>query len=525
MQRVSALNCHLRQRNSSQLFRLAKSAVRLASTTFQEQLKAVNFVNGVRSSPVASKDCEIIPSVEPRSGKKIGEFHLSGAEEVNRAVDNAKSGLELWKRMSDFEKSKVMQRAAALLRERKSEIVQLDAIDTGRILAECEVDVDAAVESLEYYSALLHTLFGQHVPMQDGSYAYTRREPLGVCVGIGAWNFPFLNIAWKVAPAICCGNSVVYKPSPLTPVTSTIFAEVLHEAGLPPGVLNVIQGGAETGTLLCRHPDVAKVSFTGSGATGTKIMQVCAEGIKRVTLELGGKSPLVIFADAEMENALNGALLANYLTQGEVCSNAARVYVQRQIYDEFLEKIIRKVNRIKIGDPLDPETQMGALISEEHLQKVLFSMENAKKEGANILCGGERYQPDNPEIRNGFYMSPCVMENCNDNMTIVREEHFGPIMSVLSFDTECEVLERANNTRYGLAGGVFTKDLSRAHRFISNLQAGSCYINTYNMYPVQIPFGGYKQSGFGRENGLAVLEGYSQVKSVYVENNDVPPPF
>lgn len=515
----------LPKQNISSVFNFAKNCFRTVSTEFQEQLQDLNFVDGSRGRPCRVHDCQVTTSVEPRSGRTVGEFHLSGADEVNRAVDNAKKGLELWKRTSDFDKSRVMRKAASLLRERKPDIVHLDAIDTGRVLAECEIDVDAAVESLEYYSALLHTLFGQHVPMQDGSYAYTRREPLGVCVGIGAWNFPLLNIAWKVAPAICCGNSVVYKPSPFTPVTSAIFAEVLHEAGLPPGVLNVIQGGADTGTQLCRHPDVAKVSFTGSGTTGTKIMQICAEGIKRVTLELGGKSPLVIFGDADIESALNGALLANYLTQGEVCSNAARVYVQSRIYDEFLEKIVKKVNRIRIGDPLDPETQMGALITEDHLQKVLGFMDIAKKEGAEILCGGERYQPDDPEIRNGFYMSPCVMDNCNDDMTIVKEEHFGPIMSVMSFDDEEEVLERANNTRYGLAGGVFTKDLSRAHRFIANLQAGSCYINTYNMYPVQIPFGGYKQSGFGRENGLAVLEGYSQVKSVYVENNDVPPPF
>eukprot|EP00795_Rhopilema_esculentum_P010578 gene10578-19313_t len=497
--------------------------VRAAS--FQAQLAELNFVNGRRSKPNDAGNCEVIDSIEPRSGKTLGQFYLSGREEVSRAIDSAKIGLDIWRKISDFDKSRIMQNAAGILRERKADIVYLDAIDTGRVISECEMDVDAAIESLEFYSSLLHVPFGQHIPFQDGSFAYTRREPLGICVGIGAWNFPFLNIAWKVAPAISCGNAVVYKPSPFTPVSSVIFAEVLHEAGLPPGVLNVIQGGAETGSLLCRHEHVAKVSFTGSGTTGTKIMQACAEGIKRVTLELGGKSPLVIFADAELENALNGALLANYLTQGQVCSNAARVYVQRPIFDEFLEKIVKKVNNITVGDPLKPSSQMGALISEEHLQKVLGYVDVAKKEGARILCGGERMRLDDPELQNGFYMSPCVMDNCNDQMTIVKEEHFGPVMSVLAFDTEEEAIARSNDTKYGLAGGVFTKDLPRAHRFISNLQAGSCYINTYNMYPVQIPFGGYKQSGFGRENGLAVLDGYSQVKSVYVENNDVSPPF
>ncbi|KAG7264827.1 hypothetical protein CRUP_001471, partial [Coryphaenoides rupestris] len=379
-------------------------------------------------------------------------------------------------------------------------IARLEVINNGKTVTETLCDVDAAWQCIEYYAGLAPTL--QTHPAPRGTFAYTRREPLGVCVGILAWNYPIMLAAWKCSPALACGNAMVLKPSPMTPVTCVILAEIFHEAGVPVGLVNVVQGGAETGSLLCRHPSVAKVSFTGSVPTGKK-------------------SPLLIFKDCEMENAVRGALMANFLTQGQVCTNGTRVFVQREILPKFLEEVVKRTKAIAVGDPLLADTRMGALISRPQLDKVLGFVAQAKKEGARVLCGGETFAPSDPKLKNGFFMSPCILDNCRDDMTCVKEEIFGPVMSVLPFDTEEEVLQRANNTTFGLASGVFTRDISRAHRVAANLEAGTCFINTYSVSSVEVPFGGYKMSGFGRENGEATMEDYSQLKTVYVEMGDV----
>nr|KAF6315751.1 aldehyde dehydrogenase 9 family member A1 [Pipistrellus kuhlii] len=351
---------------------------------------------------------------------------------------------------------------------------------------------------------------------------------------------------------------MVFKPSPFTPLSALLLAEIYTEAGAPPGLFNVVQGGAATGQLLCEHRDVAKVSFTGSVPTGTKIMEMSAKGIKPVTLELGGKSPLIIFEDCHLENAVKGALMANFLTQGEVCCNGTRVFVQKKILDKFTKQVVEQTQRIKIGDPLLEDTRMGPLINRPHLERVLGFVKVAKEQGAKVLCGGDPYVPEDPKLKNGFFMRPCVLGpapalgaggfghrdsrslplfgsgarerkgrigDCRDDMTCVKEEIFGPVMSILSFDTEAEVLERANNTSFGLAAGVFTRDLQRAHRVVAELQAGVCYINNYNVSPVELPFGGYKKSGFGRENGRVTIEYYSQLKTVCVEMGDVESAF
>ncbi|ETE57642.1 4-trimethylaminobutyraldehyde dehydrogenase, partial [Ophiophagus hannah] len=312
------------------------------------------------------------------------------------------------------------------------------------------------------------------------------REPLGVCVGIGAWNYPFQIACWKSAPALACGNAMVFKPSPFTPISVVLLAEIYNKAGVPKGLFNVI-------------------------------MEMAAKGIKPVTLELGGKSPLIIFSDCVLDNAVKGALMANFLTQGEVCCNGTRVFVQQAALEAFTKEVVKQTQNIKIGDPLLQDTRMGALINKAHLEKVLSFVKQAKEQGAEVLCGGDAFVPDDPSLKNGFYMSPCVLGNCKDTMTCVKEEIFGPVMSILPFDTEEEVLERANNTRFGLAGGVFTRDIQRAHRVAAGLQAGMCFINNYNVSPVELPFGGYKMSGFGRENGKAAIEYYSQLKTIFVE--------
>nr|XP_057929435.1 4-trimethylaminobutyraldehyde dehydrogenase A [Doryrhamphus excisus] len=444
-----------------------------------------------------------------------------GKEEVDEAMRSAQAAYLQWSKLAGMERMRIMLEAARIIRERREKIAKLEVINNGKSITEALVDIDVSWQCIEYFAGLAGTLAGQHIQLPGGAFAYTRREPLGVCVGIGAWNYPFQIAVWKSAPALACGNAMVFKPSPMTPITAVVLAEIYKEAGVPDGLFCVVQGGAETGTLLCHHPTVAKVSFTGSVPTGKKVMEMSAKSVKQVTLELGGKSPLIIFKDCELENAVKGALMANFLTQGEVCCNGTRVFVQRDIMPQFLEKVVKRTKAIAVGDPLLDGTRMGALISKPHLEKVLGFVSQAKKEGAKVLCGGEMFVPSDPKLKGGYFMSPCVLDDCRDEMTCVKEEIFGPVMSVLPFDTEDEVLERANNTTFGLASGVFTRDISRAHRVAEKLEAGTCYINNYNISPVEVPFGGYKMSGFGRENGQVTIEYYSQLKTVVVEMGDV----
>ncbi|XP_029284693.1 4-trimethylaminobutyraldehyde dehydrogenase A [Cottoperca gobio] len=479
----------------------------------------LNFWAGKRVKPRQQTHAE--PVFEPATGRVLCQMVPCVAEEVDEAIQSAHAAYLKWRKMAGMERARVMLEAARIIRERREKIAKLEVINNGKSITEALVDIDVAWQCIEYYAGLAGTLAGQHVQLPGGSFAYTRREPLGVCVGIGAWNYPFQIASWKSAPALACGNAMVFKPSPMTPVTAVILAEIYKEAGVPDGLFCVVQGGADTGTLLCQHPKVAKVSFTGSVPTGKKVMEMSAKGVKQVTLELGGKSPLLIFKDCELENAVKGALMANFLTQGQVCCNGTRVYVQREIMPQFLEEVVKRTKVIPLGDPLLDGTRMGALISKPQLDKVLGYVSQAKKEGAKVLCGGEPFVPSDSKLKGGYFMTPCVLDNCRDDMTCVKEEIFGPVMSVLPFDTEEEVIQRANNTTFGLASGVFTRDISRAHRVAENLEAGTCFINNYNISPVEVPFGGYKMSGFGRENGQVTIEYYSQLKTVVVEMGDV----
>jgi betaine-aldehyde dehydrogenase len=341
--------------------------------------------------------------------------------------------------------------------------------------------------------------------------------------GIGAWNYPLQIACWKAAPALACGNAMIFKPAELTPLTALRLAEIFIEAGLPEGLFNVVQGLADTGRLLTRHPAIAKVSLTGEVGTGRKVMADAAATLKSVTLELGGKSPLIVFEDAKLDNAVSGALLANFYSAGEVCSNGTRVFVHRAVKAAFLAKLIARVEAMKIGVPMDPLTQVGALISQGHMEKVLGYIDRGRAEGAAVLVGGRRVTEGG--LENGFFVAPTVFDSCTDDMAIVREEIFGPVMTILTFDDEDEVIARANATDFGLAAGVFTQDLARAHRAVARLQAGTCWINHYNITPIELPFGGVKQSGLGRENGRAAIDHYSQLKSVYVALDDIEAPY
>jgi betaine-aldehyde dehydrogenase len=407
------------------------------------------------------------------------------------------------------------------------QIALLETEDVGKPITESlAVDVSSAADALEYFGGMAAGIHGEFFDLHN-AFGYTRREPLGVCAGIGAWNYPIQVAAWKAAPALACGNAMIFKPSELTPVTALQLADAFMEAGAPPGLFNVVQGDGRVGSLLVEHPRVAKISLTGSVSTGKKILAGAANQLKKVTLELGGKSPLIIFEDADLQNAVSAALLANFYTQGEVCSNGTRVFVQRSIFDSFLTKLKERTEKIRLGDPKDADTQMGALISKAHLEKVSRFIDSGKSAGATLVTGGTRPEKDfkGRDIRSGNFLTPAIFTDCADSMEICTDEIFGPVLSLLSFDSEEEVIQRANNTLFGLAAGVFTNDIKRGHRVIHQLQAGTCWINNFNITPIELPFGGYKQSGHGRENSLAAIQHYTQLKSVYVELGNVESPY
>jgi betaine-aldehyde dehydrogenase len=467
---------------------------------------------------------EKFASVNPATGEVLGYVTAAGPAQVNAAVRAAQKAQAGWGAMTGTERARVLRRAADILRSRNQELAELETRDTGKPIQETRVvDVASGADCFEYFAGLAQSLSGEHIDLGTGAFGYTRREPLGVVAGIGAWNYPLQIACWKAAPALACGNAMVFKPAELTPFTAEKLQDILLEAGVPPGLFQVLQGFADTGRLLTRHPDIRKVSLTGEVGTGKAVMSDAAQTLKNVTLELGGKSPLIIFDDAKLDNAVSGALLANFYSSGQVCSNGTRVFVHRSVKAAFLERLVKRVGAMRIGDPMDPETQVGALVSEQHMHKVLSYIDRGRAEGARILTGGMRVTTGG--LANGYFVAPTVFDECRDDMAIVREEIFGPVMSVLEFEDEQEVIERANATEFGLAAGVFTNDLTRAHRVIARLQAGTCWINQYNITPIELPFGGVKLSGLGRENGRAAIEHYTQLKSVYVAMGDIDAPY
>jgi betaine-aldehyde dehydrogenase len=460
----------------------------------------------------------------PATGALLAEIQVDGPLQIDAAVAKAKIAQKKWAALSGAERGRILQRAVRLLRERNDELATLETLNTGKPIQETRaVDVLSGAECLEYYAGLAASIAGEHLDLGPAAFGYTRREPLGVVAGIGAWNYPLQIACWKSAPALACGNAMLFKPAELTPLTAVKLAEIYREAGVPEGIFQVVQGEAATGRLLTRHPAIRKISLTGEVGTGKAVMADAAASLKQVTLELGGKSPLIVFDDAKLENAVAGALLGNFYSAGEVCSNGTRVFVHRTVRSAFVERLRERVAAMRVGDPMDPATQVGALISAAHMEKVLGFIARGRAQGARLITGGTRLTSG--DLANGFFVAPTVFDACHDDMDIVRQEIFGPVMSVLEFETEDEVIERANATEFGLAAGVFTNDLSRAHRVIARLEAGTCWINHYNITPVELPFGGVKMSGLGRENGRAAIEHYTQLKSVYVALGDIDAPY
>ncbi len=457
-------------------------------------------------------------SINPANGEVLADVAEAGAADLERAVESAEQGQRIWAALTGIERARIMRRAVDLLRERNDELALLETLDTGKPLSETRsVDIVTGADVLEYYAGLAPAIEGEQIPLRDSSFVYTRREPLGVVAGIGAWNYPIQIALWKAAPALAAGNAMIFKPSEVTPLSALKLAEIFSEAGLPDGVFNVLTGsGAGVGSLITEHPRIAKVSFTGGVATGKKVMaSAAASSLKDVTMELGGKSPLIVCEDADLDRAADIAVMANFFSSGQVCTNGTRVFVPAGLKAAFEAKLLERVQRVRLGDPQQEATNFGPLVSFAHMDKVLDYIAQGKAAGARILCGGERVTEG--EYAKGAFVAPTIFSDCSDDMSIVREEIFGPVLSLLEYQDEEEVIRRANATEYGLAAGVVTPDLARAHRIIHRLEAGICWINTWGESPAQMPVGGYKQSGIGRENGIASLAHYTRVKSVQVE--------
>jgi betaine-aldehyde dehydrogenase len=454
----------------------------------------------------------------PATGEVIGQVELATSAMLDEAVAMAQEAQKPWAKRSVQDRGQILIKCAHALREANEDLSRLEVQDVGKVYAEAvSADVPSGPDVLEYMGAAIMTYHGtQHE--WPGAIGFTRRIPLGVCAGIGAWNYPVQIALWKSSPALAMGNAFILKPSEMTPLSALKIVEIMEDAGLPKGLLNVLQGDYSLGSAICNHPGIAKVSLTGGVETGKKIIAQSAESLKRVTLELGGKAPLILFDDCDLDKAAATAMDANFYTAGEVCSNATRVFIHRPIAEAILSRMKTMTEAMTVGDPMADDVQMGALISETHLEKVLSYVGQGVAEGATLVTGGDRVHPQGFE--QGYYMRPTILSDCTDEMAVVREEIFGPVMSVLIFDDEEEAVARANATHFGLGAGLFTRDLSRAHRVADQLEAGNVWINTYNLIPPDMPFGGVKQSGFGRESSHYAFEAYSDVRATYIALDD-----
>jgi betaine-aldehyde dehydrogenase len=481
-----------------------------------KQPEASHYINGQYVEDSAGTE---LVTRYPVTGEVVASLYAATDNIVDHALAAADAARASWAAMTGSERGRILRRAADIIRERNRELSVLETLDTGKPLQETLVaDAASGADCLEYFGAIAAGLTGEHIQLGK-DFAYTIREPLGVCVGIGAWNYPIQIACWKAAPALACGNTLVFKPSEMTPLSALKLAEILTESGLPDGVFNVIQGYGETGGALVDDSRVAKVSLTGSVPTGRKVYAAAAKGMKHVTMELGGKSPLLIFDDASLDDAVSAAINANFYSSGQICSNGTRVFVQKGILPEFLARLKERTQKAIIGDPLDEATNFGPMISQAQFNITLSYIQKGIDEGATLALGGKAHH------KGGLYVEPTIFSDVTDDMSIAREEIFGPVMSVLPFDTEEEALRRANDTEFGLAAGVFTSDLTRAHRVVAAFEAGTCWINTYNLTPIEMPFGGTKASGVGRENAKAAIEHYSELKSVYVGMGPVEAAF
>jgi aldehyde dehydrogenase (NAD+) len=464
-----------------------------------------------------ASDGRVMPVINPATEEIIAEVASATAADVDAAVAAAREALKgPWGTMSARERGRLVWKLGERLMEKVDDVARLETLHNGKPIMESRhVEIPMAAECLQYFAGWADKVHGETVPVKGNAFVYTRREPLGVVAAIVPWNFPLLLAMWKVAPALAMGNTVILKPASQTPLTALALGELATEVGLPPGVLNVITGsGATVGQAIVEHPGIDKVAFTGDTSTGKGIMRSAAETLKHITLELGGKSPNIVFPDADLDAAVRGATVGIFYGKGEVCAAGSRLLVDKSIKDQFLSKVAERTKKMVPGDPLDPKTRLGAIASKGQLERVLNYVEIAKREGASLIAGGSRADIGTGK---GYFMQPTVFANVTPAMTIAREEIFGPVLAAIDFADVDEAIEHANGSIYGLAAGIWTRDIKKAHYVASKLQAGTVWINTYNVYDTAASFGGYKQSGFGREMGMHALDYYTQLKTVWVD--------
>ncbi|HEV8400529.1 MAG TPA: aldehyde dehydrogenase family protein [Gemmatimonadales bacterium] len=476
-------------------------------------MKTDLFINNEWRPAAAGKR---FPVVNPATEEVIADVAAGDAADVDNAVRAAKACFEsaAWRDLSARKRGRMLSKAADLLEARLDEFSRLESAQNGKTLFEAKIELTMTVNTLRYYAGWADKIVGDTLPVDGPFLAYTLREPIGVVGAIVPWNFP-LNIAsWKFAPALAAGCTVILKPASETPLTAVLFGELALEAGLPAGAFNVVAGGGSTaGAALVRHPDVDKISFTGSTEVGRQVMKMAAETNKRVTMELGGKSPNIIFADADLKAAVRGAQTGIFYGKGEVCAAGSRLLVERSIHDQVVEQLAEGAKKLTPGDPLDKNTRLGALVSKKQQESVLAYVKKGVDEGARLVAGGNAVKPNGK----GYFVEATVFAGVQPEMTIAREEIFGPVLAVLSFDDFDAGVKLANNTVYGLAAGIWTKDIQKAHRAAKAIRAGTVWINSYNFYDSGAPFGGFKASGFGRDLGREALDGYLETKTVWVQ--------
>jgi acyl-CoA reductase-like NAD-dependent aldehyde dehydrogenase len=460
----------------------------------------------------------------PATGATLAEVAEGDKADIDKAVDAARRAFDgPWSKVSARDRGRMMYKLAQLIEAKIPELAALETADNGKPIKETSyVDLPQVVENFEYFAGWATKIEGETIPVPGQMFNYTLREPVGVCGQIIPWNFPLLMAAWKLAPALAAGNTIVLKPAEQTPVGAMELASLIQEAGFPDGVVNVVPGYGETaGAALASHPGIDKVAFTGSTEVGKIIARAAADNLTKVSLELGGKAPNIVFSDADIDQAVSGAMMGIFFNQGQVCCAGSRLFLDARVKDEFLDRFKERAGRVKVGDPMDKNTQMGPQVSEEQLNRIKSYVDIAKGEGATVLSGGCTPQLEG-DFQKGFFFQPTIFGEVHNTMRVAQEEIFGPVVSVITFDGEEDLVRQANEVVYGLSAGLWTKDITRAHRFAKAIKAGTVWINTFNMFNAASPFGGYKQSGYGREMGKHALEMYTNVKSVWVDLSGKP---
>jgi aldehyde dehydrogenase (NAD+) len=469
------------------------------------------FINGRWIDSVSGKTFD---TLNPATEDVITSVAEGDSADIDLAVAAAREAFENgpWKKTDARDRGRILLKIANLIEKNKDELALLDTLDNGKPISETtNADIPLVIDCFLYYAGWADKIHGETIPVRGEFFNYTLREPVGVVGQIIPWNFPLLMAAWKVAPALACGNTIVLKPAEQTPLSALRLGEICQEAGLPDGVLNIVTGyGPTAGAALAEHMDVDKIAFTGGSATGRIIMQAASKNLKRISLELGGKSPNIVFADSDIDSAVDGAMTGIFFNQGEVCCAGSRLFIEKSIHEEFIDKLSNKAANMRVGNPEDTGTQMGAQVSKEQFDKILGYIDIGKQEGAKLVTGGERCG------EKGYFIRPTIFDAVDNNMKIAKEEIFGPVVSAITFDDVGEVVRQSNLSVYGLAAAVWTKDIKKAHRLARDLKAGTIWINAYNAFDAASPFGGFKQSGFGRELGVHALELYTQVKSVWI---------